>query len=183
MLGLFKKKEPPLFTLEVKLEPYNEEALAMSAKKVEISPDGDAIIKGRNAGKIKMWDYIKQFGTPTEMVRTDYNRFTVDVCGQADMSLVFPDPHDKPYIYNCGTAKTKCPPMLPSKEYLCDMRYDHDKKNRYDVYVADQKIGALEDKNGRVAKLVRMLHSGYQATAQVEPNFEKFSLYVIVRKV
>ena len=180
---LFKKPAPHLFDLEVRLEPYDSDVLNIRAKKVALAPNGNAIINGKIAGKVYMWDYIKQFGTPDSMTRTDFNRFTVSVCGEADKSLVFPDPHDKPYIYKCGNTCTNCPPMMPSTEYLCEMRYDHEKKNRYDVYVAGVKVGSLEDKNDRVPKLVRMLHTGYQATAQVEPNLAKFSLYVVVRKV
>jgi hypothetical protein len=177
------KKQPHLFDLDVRLEPYNQDVLYIAAKKVAIAPNGNAIINGKIAGKVYMWDYIKQFGTPDVMKRTGFNEFTVDVCGEADTSLIFPDPHDKPYIYNCGNTCDNCPPMMPHTEYLCDMRYDHDNKNRYDVYVAGKKVGSLEDKHDRVPKLVRMLHSGYQATAQVEPNLAKFSLYVVVRKV
>lgn len=181
MFDFLKKKDPLLFTMDVKLEPYDDNVMNIRTLKVDIK-DGYAYIKGKRAGKICMWDYISQFGTPTEMVRTDFNRFKVDVRGTADRSLIFPDPHDKPYIYNCGIA-AKCPPMMPGLEYICEMKYDHENKDKYDVYVAGKKVGTLKEKNGRVARLTRMLHTGYQATAQVEANLTKFTLYVIVRKV
>ena len=181
MFDIFKKKAPLLFTLNVKLEPYDNSVLNEGGQKFTLKKDGTALSGRKIAGKVygPAWNYITHFGTADTLKRTDFNKFDVDVYGEIDRSNVFEDPNDRPYIYRCGKISWY-PYMLPGTEYHCNLRKNGDD---LDIYVAGSKIGTMEEKRDRVAKLTHMLEGGYQATAQIEPYLDSCGVFVIVRKV
>lgn len=183
-IPVFKKakKDPFLFEFPISFEPYNEKAYNKGS--YYLTDNGEAFSGKARLGQVdpKLWAYFKSLGTSFDLVPDQrYNKFIVKVYGVRDNTLISPVQNGEDYIYRCGRAEFV--PMIPGIEYQCEMRYDHEKKNRYDVYVGGLKAGSLENKNDRVPKLVRMLHTGYTATAQVETDRGKLALFVIIRKV
>lgn len=179
----FLKKKPLLFTMDVILEPCVSSVLDEGCQMMFLKKDGKAYAGKKYVGQVykPAWDYIRGFCTPQKMYRKEWNRFQVEVTGEADMSNVFPDPHDKPYIYKCGRVK-QYPHMLPNTEYFCELA---PVGQHLDIIVAGNKIGELTDKrkDGRIDRINKMINTGYQATAQIDPSPESCGIFVIIRKV
>lgn len=176
------KKDPLLFTIDVMLDPCNDAVLNEGTQVMTLDKNGTAYAGRKIAGKIDphCWAYITGFGTPDQMKRLAYNRFKVEVRGAADMSDVFPDPHDKPYIYRCGYSQ-EYPHMLPMTEYRCSLV---DQDDHFDVVVAGNVVGRMnDDRYGRLKKLSAMISKGFQTTAQIDPDGKACGFFVIVRKV
>lgn len=181
MIG--EQTAPLLFTMEFDLEPYNRDVLDQGVQIMTVKKDGIVMSEKYVAGHIPedIWKFMQHFGAPSVLTRTGYNTFRASICGTADRSNIFPDPHDEPYIYRCGLA-ISWPFMLPSEEYYCEMV---DKEDHFDVVVDGTKVGELKnrDDKDRVSKLRHMLKNGYQATAQIETARRNCHLFVVVRKV
>ena len=183
MFDFLKPKKPLLFTQRVQLDPSEDKILMEGCQMMSLKKDGSAYAGKKYCGKVfkPCWDYIRGFDTPDQMKRTGFNSFEVEVRGEADMTGIFPDPHDNPYIYRCGHSLLY-PHLLPNTEYMCDLV---DKKDHFDIMVNGSMIGTIEEKEGRdrVSKLRGMLAQGYQTTAQIEPTPASCGIFVIVRKV
>lgn len=168
-----------LFTLDVKLDPFDEDVLQEGAQDFSIV-DGAAYANGKYAGKVNLWDYIKNFDRPNHMRRTDFNRFDVDVYGEADCSLVAEDVPKKPYDYECDFVVY--PAMLPDTEYLCSLKLNND---HYDVIFDGNKIGELWDRKNRgvIEKVQKMIMRNWRTVAMVHPARGNLVLYVRIVKV
>lgn len=185
---LFKKPEDPvpekkplLFTLQVELERYNSDVLDKGAQTFTLRDDGSAVSGRQIAGYLSpaVWNYIRSFGSADKLRRKGYNDFEVKVYGEADRSLIVPDPHKKPYQYDC---KCGFPHMIPHEEYLCSLT---DNGDSFDVYVDNTKVATYVDtKNrGKIDTIRRYLSRGWQTTAQLEPYHSKATLVINIRKV
>ena len=180
MFDFLKSKKPLLFTIEVSLDPYNSDVLGIGSKELQIKSDGTAINCGKPAGRIPIWNYIKQFDTPRSMSRIDFNRFMIDVHGEADRTLIAEPVARKPYSYEC--VLTAYPNMIPNQEYLCSLVLNGD---LIDVIVGGVKIGELIDKKkrGTIEKVEKMLGNGWRTTAMIYPSRGKLTLWVNILKV
>ena len=182
-LNPLQPKKPLLFTQEVLLDPADNDVLSEGCQMMFLKKDGSAYAGKKYCGKVfkPCWDYITGFCTPDQMKRISFNKFEIEVRGDADMSLVFPDPHDKPYIYRCGHTYLY-PHLLPNTEYFCSL---DDHEDHFDIKVDGKLIGTIEEreKRDRLTKLRGMLAKGYQATAQIDPSAGSCGIFLVVRKV
>jgi len=168
-----------LFTLEVALDPFDEDNMQERCEDMTITHDGFVYANGKYAGKVNVWDYITNFDHPRNLHRTDFNRFTVEVRGTADRSLEAEPVAKRPYDYKCDF--TCYPAMLPNVEYLCSLELQDD---HYDVIYAGNKIGELRDKKHRgvIEKVGKMLSYGWRTVAMVYPTRCNIDLYVRIVK-
>lgn len=171
--------KPKLFTLEVMLDPYDDDVLMEGAQDLTLTHDGFAYANGKYAGKVNLWDYIKNFDRPHDMIRKDYNRFEVEVRGEADRSLAADPVAKRSNDYECDFV---CyPAMLPNTEYLCSLEL---KDDHYDVIYDGTVIGELRDPKNRgvIDKVAKMLSHNWRTTAMVHPTRGKLALYVCIVK-
>lgn len=169
----FLKKKEVLFRQDVMLDPSDDDVLMQGCQVMTLKEDGTAYAEKKKAGMVyaPAWEYVTGFCMPKTMKRKSFNLFEIEVTGTADRSLVFPDPHDKPYVFRCGYAD-KYPHLLPATEYLCDVKDG-------EIFVGGQKIGETT----KSKKIEQMVKSGFQATAQIMPTPHSCGIFVIVRKV
>lgn len=86
--GFTEPKAEPLFSIEIELDPYSENVLQEGHQDVTVRFDGSVYTGGKYAGEIPCWNYITQFDKPKSMKRIAFNRFTMDVRGEADQTLI-----------------------------------------------------------------------------------------------
>lgn len=174
-----------LFTMKIDLYPFNDKVLMTHPKVLKLCPDGTAKCGRKKAGTVRkeIWNYITQFGTPTEARELDpevLNMFKVTVPGEINMELLSPDVDGKMYSYHCGSIPF--PEMIPNNEYKCELV---DQEDHFDIIVAGKKIGKVDQAKDRdrLGILRRMIKQDFKFTAQIQPTLTKCNLYLILREV
>lgn len=180
-IGFVKPKREPLFSIEIELYPYSEDVLQEGHQDVTVMFNGSVYTGGKYAGEIPCWDYISQFDKPKSMKRIAFNRFQMDVCGEADQTLIAEPVAKRPYSYD-AVVTSSAPKMLPHREYICSLSLQGD---HFDVLLGADKIGEIWDKKNRgtIEKVNKMLSRGWRTTAELGVSYIWLALVVNIVKV